>query len=103
MSTYEVTYLAHTGRPPERIEASSHSVDESTTPSTHRFQVRGRITSSQLIERFDVEAVRDLLREPGGVEKAPDSPLPPFARQVSNRAFPQARRADQGHENQPRC
>ena len=47
MSTYEVTYLAHTGRPPERIEAAGHSVDESTTPPTHRFQVRGRIMSTR--------------------------------------------------------
>jgi hypothetical protein len=91
MSTYEVTYLAHTGRPPERIEAASHTVDESTTPPTHRFQVRGRIMSTRLIERIDVEDVRELQREPAG-EKAPESPLPPFARQVSNRAFPEGRR-----------
>lgn len=92
MSTYEVTYLAHTGRPPERIEAASHSVDESTTPPTHRFQVRGRIMSTRLAERIDVEAVREIQREPADGEKVPESPLPPFARQVSNRAFPEGRR-----------
>ena len=92
MSTYEVTYLAHTGRPPERIEAASHTVDESTTPPTHRFQVRGRITSTRLIERVDVEDVRELRREPADGETPPESPLPPFARQVSNRAFPEGRR-----------
>jgi hypothetical protein len=89
MSTYEITYLAHTGRAPERIEAAGHSVDESTTPPTHRFQVRGRITSTRLI---DVENVREIERTAAGVEVAPESPLPPFARQVSNRAFPQGRR-----------
>jgi hypothetical protein len=92
MSTYEVTYLAHTGRPPERIQAASHSVDESTTPPTHRFQAPGRIMSSRLIERVDVEDVREIPREPAGVEQVPASPLAPFARQVSNRAFPEGRR-----------
>jgi hypothetical protein len=92
MSTYEVTYLAHTGRPPERIEATGHSVDESTTPPTHRFQVRGRIMSARFIERIDVEDVREIQRTAAGVEEVPESPLPPFARQVSNRAFPQGRR-----------
>jgi hypothetical protein len=92
MSTYEVTYLAHTGRPPERIEAASHTVDESTTPPTHRFQVRGRISSIRLVERMDVEGVREIQREPAGVDNVPESPLPPFARQVSNRAFPAGRR-----------
>jgi hypothetical protein len=97
MSTYEVTYLARTGRPPERIEATSHTVDESTTPPTHLFQVQGRILSTRLIERTDVEGVRELHREPPGVERAPESALPPFARQVSNRVFPQGRRPDPDH------
>jgi len=92
LSIYEVTYLAHTGRPPERIEAASHRVDGSTSPPTHRFQVRGKITSTRLIERTDVEDVREIQREPAGAEAVPESPLPPFARQVSNRAFPQGRR-----------
>jgi hypothetical protein len=92
MSTYEVTYLAHTGRPPERIEAASHTVDESTTPPTHRFQVRGRIASMRLVERIDVEGVREIQREPAAADTVPESPLPPFARQVSNRAFPTGRR-----------
>jgi hypothetical protein len=92
MSTYEVTYLAHTGRPPERIEAAGHTVDESTSPPTHRFQVRGKIMSTRLIERIDVEDVREIPREPFGVDTVPESPLPPFARQVSNRAFPEGRR-----------
>jgi hypothetical protein len=92
MSTYEVTYLAHTGRSPERIVAASHTVDGSTTPPTHRFQVPGRIMSMRLIERIDVEAVREIEREPAGVDEAPASPLPPFARQVSTRAFPPGRR-----------
>ena len=60
MSTYEITYLAHTGRPPERIEAAGHSVDESTTPPTHRFQVRGKIMSTRVVERTDVESVREV-------------------------------------------
>jgi hypothetical protein len=94
VSTYEVTYLAHTGRPPERIEAASHSVDESTTPPTHRFQVRGRIMSSRLIERIEVDDVREIQREPPGVDTAPESPLPPFAQQVSNRSFPAGRRPE---------
>ena len=92
MHTYEVTYLGHTGRPPERIVAASHTVDESTTPPTHRFQVRGKIMSTRLIERTGVEAVRQVQPEPVGEEAAPGSPLPPFARQVSNRAFPEGRR-----------
>ena len=96
MSTYEITYLAHTGRPPERIEAAGHSVDESTTPPTHRFEVRGRIMSTRLIERIDVEDVRTIERTPAGGEAAPESPLPPFARQVSNRAFPPGRRPGSG-------
>ena len=94
MSTYEVTYLAHTGRPPERIEASSHIVDESTTPPTHRFQVRGRINSTRLIQRIDVENVHEFRLEPAGPEKVPESPLPPFRRQVSNRVFPEGRRPE---------
>jgi hypothetical protein len=97
MSTYEVTYLAHTERSPERIEAASHAVDDSTSPPTHRFEVRGRIMSTRLIERVDVAAVRRI--EPGsgdarGVPAAAASALPPFARQVSNRAFPKGRRPD---------
>ncbi|MDP9256250.1 MAG: hypothetical protein M3Q31_06830 [Actinomycetota bacterium] len=92
MSTYEVMYLAHTGRPPERIVAASHSVDDSTTLPMHRFQVRGCITSSRLIERIDVEDVREIQREPPGLDQVPESPLPPFPRQVSNRAFPEGRR-----------
>jgi hypothetical protein len=91
MTAYEVTYLAHTERPPERIEAASHVVDGSTTPPTHRFQVRGRIASYRLIERIDVESVREIVPDPAGVERAPQTPLPPFARQVSNRAFPKGR------------
>ncbi len=94
MSTYEVTYLAHTGRAPERIEASSHIVDDSTTPPTHRFQVRGRITSTRLIERIDVESVREIRWQQAGAEEASESPLPPFARQVSNRDFPRGRRPE---------
>jgi hypothetical protein len=90
LSTYEITYLAHTGRPPERIVAVGHSVDESTDPPTHRFEVRGRIMSTRLIERVDVESVREIERM--AAEAVPESPLPPFARQVSNRAFPQGRR-----------
>jgi hypothetical protein len=96
MSTYEVTYLDHTGRPPERIEAVGHSVDESTTPPTHRFQVRGRIMSLRSIERIDVADVREIEKEAGGAEAAPGNPLPPFARQVSNRAFPKGRRPGDG-------
>jgi hypothetical protein len=92
MNTYEVTYLAHTGRPPERIAAASHSVDESTTPPTHRFQVRGLIMSTRIIERIDVEDVREIQREPATMEQVRESPLPPVARQVSNRAFPQGNR-----------
>ena len=92
MSTYEVTYPAHTGRPPERIEAVGHSVDGSTTPPTHRFQVRGRITSVQIVERVGVEDVREIRPATTGAEDVPASPLPPFARQVSNRAFPPGRR-----------
>jgi hypothetical protein len=92
MSTYEVTYVAHTGRPPERIEAAGHTVDESTTPPTHRFEVRGRITSMRFIERIDVEGVREIQREATGVDELAESPLPPFARQVSNRVFPAGRR-----------
>jgi hypothetical protein len=92
MRTYEVTYLAHTGRPSERIEAASHSVDESTTPPTHRFQMHGLNTSTRLVERIDVERVRVLQRGPAAVDKPPESPLPPFARQIPNRAFPQGRR-----------
>jgi hypothetical protein len=86
VTAYEITYLAHTGRPPERIEAAGHSVDESTTPPTHRFQVRGKIMSTRFVERIDVADVRELERT------AAESPLPPFARQVSNRDFPQGRR-----------
>jgi hypothetical protein len=89
MSTYEITYLPHTGRVPERIEAPAHVVDDSTTPPTHRFQVRGRITSIRLVERVDVSGVREVGAAPAG---APRSPLPPFMRQVSNREFPQGRR-----------
>jgi hypothetical protein len=92
MTTYEITYLAHTGRSPERIEAAGHSVDESTAPPTHRFQVRGRISSTRLIERIDVERVREIGRPAAGAEAPPESPLPPFARQVSNRVFPPGRR-----------
>jgi hypothetical protein len=97
MSTYEVTYLAHTGRAPERIEAASHTVDDSTDPPTHRFGVRGRIMSTRLIERVDVAAVRHV--EAGSphvseAQPAAANPLPPFARQVSNRAFPKGRRPD---------
>ena len=83
MSTYEITYRAHTGLAPERIEAIGHSVDESTTPPTHRF----RIMATRFIERIGVEDVREI--QP---EEVPASPLPPFARQVSNRAFPHGRR-----------
>jgi hypothetical protein len=92
MSIYEVSYLAHTGRRPERIQAVGHSVDESTTPATHRFQVRGRISSIRVIERIDVEEVRKLQPSAPGADELPESPLPPFARQVSNRDFPQGRR-----------
>jgi hypothetical protein len=92
MSTYEITYLAHTGRPPERIEAAGHSVDESTTPPTHRFQVRGKIMSTRVVERIDVESVREIQWTAPGADAAPESPLPPFARQVSNRDFPRGRR-----------
>ena len=92
MSTYEITYLAHTGRAPERIEAAGHSVDESTTPPTHRFEVRGRIMSTRLIERIHVEDVREIEHTASGGDAAPASPLPPFQRQVSNRAYPQGRR-----------
>ena len=92
MSTYEITYLAHTGRPPERIVAASHTVDESTTPPTHRFQVRGRIMSTQVVERIDVESVREVEWPAPGADAVPESPLPPFARQVSNRDFPKGRR-----------
>ena len=91
MTTYEITYLAQTGRPPERIEAAGHSVDESTTPPTHRFEVRGRISSTRVIERIGVEGVREVQWTAAGAETAPASPLPPFARQVSNRAFPPGR------------
>jgi hypothetical protein len=91
MATYEITYLAHTNRPPERIEAASHTVDDSTTPPTHRFQVRGRIMSSRPVERTDVERVRQIHAAPAGAHKPSESPLPPFARQVSNRAFPKGR------------
>jgi hypothetical protein len=94
MSSYEITYLAHTGRAPERIDAASYSVDESTTPPTHRFQVRGRISSTRMVERIDVECVREIHREPADVEEAAKNPLPPYARQVSNRAFPPGRRPE---------
>jgi hypothetical protein len=92
MNTYEVTYLAHAGRRPERIDAAGHSVDESTTPPTHRFQVRGRIMSLRIIERIDVEDVREIQWAAVGADAAPENPLPPFARQVSNRVFPKGRR-----------
>ena len=92
MSTHEITYLAPTGRPPERIEAAGHSVDDSATPPTHRIQVRGKITSTRVIERIDVEDVREIQRAAAGVEELPASPHPPFARPVSNRALPQGRR-----------
>jgi hypothetical protein len=91
MTTYEITYLAHTNRLPERIEAASHTLDDSTTPSTHRFQVRGRIMSSRPVERTDVERVREIHPAPAGNDRPSASPLPPFARQVSNRAFPKGR------------
>jgi hypothetical protein len=48
--------------------------------------------SSRLIERVDVEDVREIPREPAGVEQVPASPLAPFVRQVSNRTFPEGRR-----------
>jgi hypothetical protein len=86
-----VTYLARTGRAAEQITAAQHTVDESTAPPTHCFHVRGRIMSTRLITRTDVASVRELPREPAGGE--PDgNPLPPFARQVSNRDFPKGRR-----------
>jgi hypothetical protein len=94
MSSYEITYLAHTGRPPERIQAVAHTVDDSTTPPTHRFEVRGRIMSTRFIERTDVEDVREI--QAAAAEEVPASPLPPFARQVSNREFPQGRRPGSG-------
>jgi hypothetical protein len=81
MTRFEVTYLAHTGRAPERIEARAHVVDDSTSPPTHRFELRGRIHTSQWIERVDVENVRE----------ADADPRPPFVRQVSNREFPTGR------------
>ena len=78
---YEVTYLAHTGRPPERIQASSYSVDDSTSPPTHRFTVRGGgpLQPARPIERIDVLGVREV---------PPESALPPLQQQVSNRVFP---------------
>jgi hypothetical protein len=94
MGMYEVTYLAHTGRAPERIEASAHLVDDSTTPPTHRFQVRGRINAPRLIERRDVEDVRELHAETPRADAEAETPLPPFVRQVSNRVFPAGRRPD---------
>jgi hypothetical protein len=48
--------------------------------------------SSRLIERIDVEDVREIQRESASVDKVPENPLSPFARQVSNRAFPEGRR-----------
>jgi hypothetical protein len=89
VSTFEVTYRAETGRAPERIHARAHAVDESTTPPTHRFEIRGRIQSSHWIERTGVESVRELGAEPPAVSADPRAP---FARQVSNREFPQGRR-----------
>ncbi len=94
MSTYEVTYLAHTGRPPERIQAAGHSVDESTTPPTHRFQVRGKIMSTRFIERTDVESVREVEPTAAAADAVPESPPPSFTRPVSNRVFPQGRRPE---------
>jgi hypothetical protein len=47
--------------------------------------------STRLITRTDVASVRELRREAADGE--PDgNPLPPFARQVSNRDFPKGRR-----------
>ena len=61
MSTYEITYLAHIGLPPERIEASSHVVDTSTTPPTHLFLVmRQGVTSEPPHKRIHVESVREI-------------------------------------------
>jgi hypothetical protein len=48
--------------------------------------------STRFIERIDVEDVREIQRTASGAEEVPESPLPPFARQVSNRDFPQGRR-----------
>jgi hypothetical protein len=78
---YEVTFLAHTGLPPERIQASSYSVDDSTSPPTHRFKVRGRgpLQPARPIDRVDVLDVREV---------PPESALPPRQQQVSNRVFP---------------
>jgi hypothetical protein len=78
MRTFEVTYLAATGRAPERIEAKSHVVDDSSSPPTHRFELRGRSNASGWIERVGVEGVREVT----------DDPRPSFVRQVSNRHFP---------------
>lgn len=86
MRTFEVTYLAATGRAPERIEAKSHVVDDSSSPPTHRFELRGRINASRWIERVGVEGVREVT----------DDPRPSFVRQVSNREFPSGQTQREG-------
>jgi hypothetical protein len=86
MRTFEVTYLAATGRAPERIEAKSHVVDDSSSPPTHRFELRGRINASRWTERVGVESVRELT----------DDPRPSFVRQVSNREYPSGHTQRQG-------
>jgi hypothetical protein len=62
MSTYEITYLPHTEIPPERIEAFSHEVDDSTTPPTHLFFViRQSVSSAPPEKRIEVESVREIV------------------------------------------
>ena len=48
--------------------------------------------ATRVIERTDVQEVREVQATGAGADDAPASPLPPFVRQVSNRDFPQGRR-----------